>query len=487
MLAAVYRFHGSYNWRKLLLLFVAAFIVRAIPFYSYIQHKERYRQADAMDYHVCALGLYYGVGLRRLDNKWPTFWRTPGYPLYLAAFYKLYGVQKPQFNENILAQKAALWVQILLSSFTPILIFFLVLSLLPLISLAWIIAWIFVFHLGFVLTSGYVSTEALSMLLFFCYLIFFYKRYRFIGEGSGYTIPPWWHIALCALFLGAYTWIRPMGQFVAVVTLVLLACAAVPWKRKLANVALFAAIFFGSLSPWIIRNYHFTGKIFFWPGSGPNLVCFSVPKILRRLTGQSFGECHSRMMKQVNVGIIEDYTRLQREEPHYYVSQELVCAKLAWPWILQYPLYFIQDWLREICKTTFDLYASQLVDFARNTYTFDPMEDFLSEKLADCIYKQPMHWFMRLLCSLEALFAIVKWIGIFSGFVLFFLRPLWFGLREASKKHMFFVWLKAGIMIAVVLSMTGAFGYARLRMPVEPLLILLSLTFWYKLLYKPDE
>jgi len=49
---------------------------------------------------------------------------------------------------------------------------------------------------------------------------------------------------------------------------------------------------------------------------------------------------------------------------------------------------------------------------------------------------------------------------------------------------MFYLWLKAGVMIAAVLGMTGGFGYARLRMPVEPLLVLLSLTFWYYFCYK---
>lgn len=484
MLATIQHFCASYTWKKLFLLFVVAFVIRATVFFAYIQHQERYHQADSMDYHACALSLYYGKGLRRFDNNWPVFWRTPGYPLYLAFFYTLCGVSKPQFNENSFPHKVALWVQIFLSSFTPILIFFLVLSLVAIIPLAWFIAWFFVFHLGFVLASGYLLTESLAVMLFFLYLIFLYKKYHIIGESDS-AIPPYWHIVLSALFLGAYTWMRPMGQFMALITLLILAIANIPFKRKLLYILLFAAIFLGSITPWIIRNYRYTGKIFFWPGSGSYLISFNVPKILRHVTGKPLGECHQQMMKEASKAVVQEYLQLKKEKPGYFVSQELVCAKLSWPWILKHPWYFMRDWMQEVCKSTFDLYANQLVHFARNTYTFDPLEEFLSEKLADCLYKYPLPFFMRFLCLFEALISLGMWIGIFLGFMLFFLQPLFYKLKVNSfKKRLFFAWLKAGIIIVAVLGMTGGFGYARLRMPVEPLLMLLSMTFWYYFWYK---
>ncbi len=40
----------------------------------------------------------------------------------------------------------------------------------------------------------------------------------------------------------------------------------------------------------------------------------------------------------------------------------------------------MSDWTKEVLKSTFDLHASQLVGFARNTFMYDPLEEFLTEK-----------------------------------------------------------------------------------------------------------
>src|SRR5262249_37725383 len=155
--------------------------------------------------------------------------------------------------------------------------------------------------------SGYLLTEALAVLFFFLYLIFLYKRYVMTGETAYYRTQPLYYSVLSGLFLAAYTWMRPMGQFVAMVTLLFYIAAAIPWKRKLAHIVLFTLVFWGAISPWIMRNYKHTGKLFFWPGSGSYLVSFNVPKILRRITGNSFEECHKQMMLEVSKGIYTEY------------------------------------------------------------------------------------------------------------------------------------------------------------------------------------
>ena len=118
-------FHASYNWKKLALLCVAAFIIRSATFYFYVQHEQRYHQADSMDYHNCALGIALGEGMVRLDTMYPIFWRVPGYPWYLSWFYDSYGVTNMLFDENAPAQKAAIWFQIILCSLSSFLVFFL--------------------------------------------------------------------------------------------------------------------------------------------------------------------------------------------------------------------------------------------------------------------------------------------------------------------------------------------------------------------------
>ena len=113
--------------KNLALLFFVSLLIRAAFFFFYVQHEERYNQADSPDYHSCAVGMTIGTGMHRFHNKQPIFWRTPGYPLYLSYFYKLFGITSGRFEDNIPAQKAAIWVQIIIDSLIPLIIFFLAL------------------------------------------------------------------------------------------------------------------------------------------------------------------------------------------------------------------------------------------------------------------------------------------------------------------------------------------------------------------------
>lgn len=478
----IQQFTSSYNLKKLFALFLLAFGLRAATFYFYVQHEERYQQPDTLDYHNCTICMFVGCGMSRADNNQPIFWRTPGYPAYLLPFYSWYNPKYGLFNANTAAQKNALWVQVFLSSFVPILLFFLTLLLVSSLGISWLVAFIFAIHPGFVLASGFMLTEALSVLFFFLFLIFLYRGYRMWGEGNDHH--SYTDIVLAACALGIYTWMRPMGQFVGIIALLILALSSCKVPKKLMQCGLFALVFFGSLAPWAIRNYNHTGHLFFWPGSGTYLACFNVPKLKRHLTGRPLKECWQNTMRQVTAELIKEKKRLALEEPSHFASQELVAGKLMWPWMYKYPWWALQDWIQEVCKTTLDLYSYQLVSFAAGTFKADPLEEFLTEKTAACLYAQPLPWFMRFICWVEFFFSILVWFGLWMGLFRFVVQSAGLKLQVPEyQKRMFFLWIKTGLLIGAVLGMTGGFGYARLRMPVEPLMIILSLSWWYYVFY----
>lgn len=70
------------QWQHLCFIYAAALLIRALVFGGYVQHEERYRQADTNDYHFCAVGMKAGSGMHRFDTLQPIFWRTPGYPFF---------------------------------------------------------------------------------------------------------------------------------------------------------------------------------------------------------------------------------------------------------------------------------------------------------------------------------------------------------------------------------------------------------------------
>jgi hypothetical protein len=477
-----YFFNPRYRWHHLGIIVLTAFIIRALTFGFYVQHEQRYKQADTNDYHFCAVGMKAGTGMHRIDNGQPIFWRTPGYPLYLSLFYKWFDIKTSDFTTNSEPIKASIWLQILLCSFIPLLVFFLSLSLTNNIITSWIAAWMSVFHIGFILASCYILSDALAHILFLGFLYFFYQSFTLWFEQhrkkqSNYIV--FRNIIVAALLLGLYTWIRPNGQFTVVLSVIILLLGKCTWKIKLTKTLLFASIFFALIGGWYVRNYQLTNHIFFCPMSGPYLQSFSVPKIMRRVVKRPLEDCIKYLMSIMHNQINEETARLAQEAPHLKVSKELLCSKIAMPWIKKYPGYFMYDWMKEVIKTTFDLYGYQLVAMVNKTHTYDPLEEFLTEKIAACLFNQPMPLLMRILCWLELFFSLWLWIGLLCGSWAFFLKPLFY---KSHRTHAILnnqaLWLKTGLFIGGMLFMTGGFGYARLRMPVDPLLFILSLTFW---------
>lgn len=487
-----------------LTLFILAFFVRAGVFYWYIAPQERYCQPDSNDYHCTAVTMCKGLGMYRLDGQ-PFFWRTPGYPLYLSAFYDENQSISPKFSDYQESQQAAIWVQILLCSLLPILFFWLAYTLTQVTLLAWLMAFLGIVHMGFVLASTFLLTDALASLLFILFLIFFFKSFRWSGEKTliadknsqntpvdknlaqralnKIKDPHYGSLVFAALMLAAYTWFRPMGQFVALVAAVLPLFSALGWKVKLKQSMLFLGVFFLAIFPWFWRNYQLTERWFFCPLFGLYLNAFNAPKILARTANMPLKEAHKRLQYDASYYIAKEQEQAASEGSGRTVVNELVCLKSALPVIMEHPGYFLYDWIVEVCKTTFDLYSSQLVAFATNTFRWDPIIEYLDEKISKCLWGESQTWWMLLLAWLELLSALLLWTGIFAGLWFFVAQPLITGKRELLYSYGF-LWLKTGILIGIVVIQTGGFGYARLRLPIEPLMLILGIAFWLWLLQR---
>lgn len=470
------------NKKNLTILFLAAFLLRLIVFIGFIQKNRYYKQPDSGDYHHGAMCISLGRGMHKLRDNRPIFWRTPGYPLYLSWFYNFFGIRSLKFEDNSKAQVASIIVQIILNSLLSILILFLALILTKSLTIAWLTAWISALHVGFVLSSTYLLTEALSMMFIIPFFIYFYKSFYLPGQITPKKNGWLKNTILAAIFLGIFTWVRPMGQFVAVASMItILILDKIDWKTKFKKIGVFFLVFLLITGPWFIRNYNITGKFFFCPMFGLYLNTFPAPKIIRDTTGKPLTECINHLYKIAKQEIIKDY-RIAKSQGKD-IAMEISHLKAALPVIKAHPFLFLKNWMQESAKTSFDLYSSQLVAIAKDAYYYDPPEEFLSEKLAECLYKQKMNPFMRLIIYLELLFAILKWIGLIAGAFIFLLFPLIKRFKVPDYiKQTGLLWLKLIPMIGAFIIMTGGFGYARLRLPVESLMVILALTFWYWLL-----
>jgi hypothetical protein len=476
-------FSAAPTKKHFLFLFVITFVLRAVMFHFFMQHRSNthvhYQQPDSTDYHQGAICIALGNGMSMPNSNQPIFWRTPGYPLYLAPFYRWFGVKSMDFNANTNAQRAALWLQIFLCSFIPIILFYLAYALTHIYFIAWLTAWISALHIGLILASTYLLTEGLSMIFFYLFLIFFYRV--LLSDTTKHKQS----LAICLLaaaMLSVYAWIRPMGEFVGIIAAVMLFLFSSGgwWINTQKSIAFFAP-FFVSLLPWYWRNYRLTGDWFFCPLSGIYLNCFCAPKILRRTMNIPLLDAWKYTQQLAQQELQKAYRLIQGSAK--FLSP-LLNRNVALPILVAHPFYFASDWVREALKTLLDLYSSQFVTFANDTFWYDPLEDFLMDKTFGCLWYAPMSWWMRLICWAEFVYATVLWIGLLGGAWVFLIKPFFTKKNSLFVLRMRWLWFVCVIIIGAVVGMTGGYGYARLRLPAEPLMIILSLIFWYWLMYR---
>ena len=122
-------------------------------------------------------------------------------------------------------------------------------------------------HPGFVLASTFLLTDGPAQIFFVIFLICLFRNFRFpltLRQAQDERVwGQYLYLAGAALALSAYTWMRPMGQFVGIATLIVLCFSHYSIKEKIKQGLFFIALFALSLSPWFIRNYQLTGKRYF--------------------------------------------------------------------------------------------------------------------------------------------------------------------------------------------------------------------------------
>jgi hypothetical protein len=444
----------------IILLLATALIVRLACFLGYMQYEHRYHQADSSDYHSSAVLIANGYGMTRLDKR-PIFWRTPGYPAYLAMIYNYLGAPTHLAIEYAPAQIWwALIIQIIFCSILPLLIAWLAWLLTQSIILTQAAAWISVFHPGYVLASTYLLTDGPAQILFMLFLINFFialMSYRY------HTFS----MIICALVLGLYTWMRPMGQFISLLASGIYATWSPQARRnKIISISIFMLCFMGSLMPWIIRNYRLSEQPFFCPLFGLYLNVFSAPKIKARIEHIPLAQAHHDLTiaaghEHYKIAVQQAQTGLTR-----CIVGENVAMLTAWPWIRDYPGYFLYDWMVESCKTAFDLYSYQFVLLHHNEFKHDPLVEYLPQKLADVLHARSLPWYMRTIAWIELFLNLVLWIGILYGC---YAWVRFFNPRTRAW------WAASALFAACVCLQTGGFGYARLRLPIEPLILICGL------------
>lgn len=435
-------------------LFFIALLVRTVVFYGYLRHDERYWQVDSYTYHQVATQLSQGNGIVNADGS-SHFYRVPGYPVFLAMCYKVFGFSKV----------AALWVQVVLASCIPLLIYFLSLSLFPgHLLLAQCCSIVSAFHFGLVLYAGFFMTETLFIFFFLLFLVFFFRaRNRFSTHSYVGTFA-------VGSFLGLASLVRPVGHYLIVVSVLVLLLLRSTWSERLIKSGILTGSWLLVVSIWLIRNYLLTGVLFFHTLPGGHFLYLSAARVVAQVHGVEYQQARNMLEKQVRATIDDREAQLGHQIPE--IEACVIHEKLATTYFCMHPFVTLKYWCTDMFRAAFSLYSAELLFLAsgRKLVDYFSKEHGLYGMFKRYLSPETDSWWLRMLVYVEITFFALMLVG-FLGFVLGGVKR-WYVLMSVLPF----------IAIFIVIALSG--GYARMRLPIEPLLMILSGAWFLALIKK---
>lgn len=410
-------------------LFLLALLARAIFFAAGIYHGEQnFSPAineDSGQYVALAHSLLAGRGfVREVAPPFsPEYWRTPGYPIFLAIFFAVY--DKLWF---------AVLFQIVISSLSVVLLFRLGKSFLP---GRWAVlpAVLMAIEPATLYWSVELVTETLFTFILLAGINFLLKR-----QGGILTLKA---AFLLGAILGLLSYVRPSGTILfPLIVALLIYYARNNWKRSLLPIAIFFLVVWTVLLPWKIRN-----KIvfdFFEFSSIGNVIGFG--KTLSWYTyterGLTFAQAYPDIYA-LNEGNTFIYGHaLKKAAIASFISDPLPYAKMAAGSMI--PFFFGDGW------NTAMQFLSGKVEPAQTKWLGSVRELLL----------HPLKY-----GTAGAFF----WIGKSTWFIIIFLAAIGYILeilKKGSDKKIQLTFLALIILFFAITS--GVTSYSRFRQPVNP-------------------
>ena len=465
-------------------IFLLSLLVRLVVFYTYLQHDERYWQVDSATYQKMAVALVEGKGFTKPDGA-PQVHRLPGYSAFLASVYKVVGTTQPY---------AALLVQIVVAALIPLLIFWLSLLLFPgaLIAARWCALW-GALHGGFILYAGFLMTESLFILLFLIFLCLFVSLLQaIIGDnyqekmisceknplalsvskgffGRIIKNSSVFFAFASGLALGIASLIRPVGHYLVFVSLLILVCVG---SARLRQTTQTVVVFFCSwLLPagaWLLRNYLLTGYLFFHSLPGGHFLHLSAARVAMYDYNCSYQEARQLLRAEVQgrVAVLERKKGAPLSEIEWCFVQE----RLAKECFVKAPLITIKTWLTDITRTCVSLYSAELLylDSGRTAIDYFAKGRGLFAGVKRYLFPPTENLWLKLV-----VYAEISMHVLLLSMSFFYCCMLFFALLQGSSQA-----VVAGAMVLYVglfLGIALAGGYARMRLPIEPLLMIFAL------------
>ena len=140
-----------------------------------------------------------------------------------------------------------------------------------------------------------------------------------------------------------------------------------------------------------------------------------------------------------------------------------------------FPVFTLKNWLTDMLRTSLSLYSAELVFLESGRQEVDYFEKGrgIWSLFKRYLVPQSEHLWLKILIWVEII--------LFGALLIGFALSLASWLIMLVKFHLLInscTWLRVlpFIGLFIIISLSG--GYARMRLPIEPLIIILSLRYW---------
>jgi 4-amino-4-deoxy-L-arabinose transferase-like glycosyltransferase len=294
-----------------------AFILRAAFLSALNDNPNRALTPDSIGYLQAAENIvsHASFSLSSSPPFVPETVRTPGYPLFLAAFCRNFG------RPNI---RAVLWVQALLGALTCGLVYLTALWLWHNEVAALAAGVGLAVDVVTILHAGLIGTETLYVSGFTAAFLLLVRAFSF-GPGVGL----WW--AFSGLGFGLISLVRPAGLYYS---LFAAAVIAFVWRKELRRLSLLMIFLFSSLiAPiaWMTRNRAAVGIWTFSSIQGLNFV-IRAADIKMEISGLGHDQALEQTRQDIKKSHPEDFVSLAEEAfySEHWAFQFIACHPLAY-------------------------------------------------------------------------------------------------------------------------------------------------------------
>ena len=291
----------------LLLIILLSLIIHLVLFFNlHPSNEEFFAQkvliSDGPGYQELALSI-----LGNKDFSGFSGFRTPGYPLFIALVYSIFGI-------NLWP---VIFFQILFNFGSLVLVYFLAKEFLESKKAAFLACFFMSVEMLLVCWSLTVMSETLFLFFLLLASLFLLRAFRCHDFN---------HYILAALFFGIATLIRPVLQYLVIIVflfiLIWLICEHL-LKKKQKNIfkiawgpVAFLAIFMLVLSPWQLRNFYEYNYYSLSSIAGYNLLTYNAATAKAVKENIELGMARKRLEKNLNLENIKNpfYKSVKQQE-----------------------------------------------------------------------------------------------------------------------------------------------------------------------------